>query len=307
MAKYQPGWTLLGQTVKRRRDRLGITQDQVSEAGGPSTATLRLIENAQANDPRSKTLWSLDRALGWQRGSAIGLVEGDIPPGAWPATFDEFVHDLIDYVSDTTRDEYDVPVSPRQRQLETQSGEPPDTNEDDAHRTPEERVVVGTATGSGGGIGISRSRAESPDQTDTIIGMIPELSMDDLDKVITAASSSRVTRARELSRSMGLPWPLRLRHNTLSKSQIEKMSPELHERWLILNRWYRRDHEAAVLALARHLDGGQSDSPFQANEPAVMAAKNTAAELLTLIDQVQGTATRMDDEPVLPIRRKDAK
>jgi transcriptional regulator with XRE-family HTH domain len=148
LSKYEPGWKLLGDTVRRRRDRLGITQEQVAEAGGPSAATLRLIENAQAKDPRSKTLFSLDHALGWRRGSAIGLVEGKAPAGGWEFNFDEFVEDLIDYVTDQSREQFDVPVSPRQRRFELPLGTTArsiDTPDLSSAQSPTERSGEGFA------------------------------------------------------------------------------------------------------------------------------------------------------------------
>lgn len=72
----QKDWDRLADTVTRRRDYLGLTQEQVAgKPGAPSTATLRNIENGTGTSYRAKTLWGLDAALLWKRGTAQYLVE----------------------------------------------------------------------------------------------------------------------------------------------------------------------------------------------------------------------------------------
>jgi hypothetical protein len=103
MERYTPGWALLGQTVQQRRARLG----------GPSTATVRIIESGAEGNYRSKTLMALDAALGWPRGASIGLVEGEVPTTSWWFTnFDEFVDFLIKDMGMDLRDRHDAPVIP---------------------------------------------------------------------------------------------------------------------------------------------------------------------------------------------------
>lgn len=90
----EPGWALLATAVRRRRDRLGITQEEVGARGGPSTATLRGIESGTGESFRPKTLYALDAALEWERGTSIALVEGEVPPEYF-LSFDEYVQTTI--------------------------------------------------------------------------------------------------------------------------------------------------------------------------------------------------------------------
>ena len=69
-------WHHLAQQVRDRREELGLTQENLAALGGPSTATLRLIENAAARSYRAKTLRQLEAALGWQEQSARRILAG---------------------------------------------------------------------------------------------------------------------------------------------------------------------------------------------------------------------------------------
>lgn len=73
----EPDWTRLGVAVRRRRERLGLTQQEVAAKGGPSTATMRQIEGGLTDGYRAKTLYQLDEALDWERGTCIAIVERD--------------------------------------------------------------------------------------------------------------------------------------------------------------------------------------------------------------------------------------
>jgi transcriptional regulator with XRE-family HTH domain len=65
--------------VKERREELGLTQEETAAAGGPSTATLRLIENCNAKSYRPKTFRQLDAALRWPPGAARRVLAGHDP------------------------------------------------------------------------------------------------------------------------------------------------------------------------------------------------------------------------------------
>lgn len=56
-----------------------MTQEEVATSGGPSTATLRLIENASPTTPRPKSLRQLENALEWAPGSYRALLAGGEP------------------------------------------------------------------------------------------------------------------------------------------------------------------------------------------------------------------------------------
>ncbi len=69
----------LGRLVRARRKELKLTQADVQKAGGPSTATLRLIEGGKHADIRPSTSGPLETALQWQLGSVDRVLAGDEP------------------------------------------------------------------------------------------------------------------------------------------------------------------------------------------------------------------------------------
>ncbi len=92
--KYEPGWGTLAVAVQQRRARLGMTQEDVASKGGPSTVTVRNIESGASTSFRARTLFQLDEALGWGKGTSQSIIEGDLPI-AWFGNFDGFVEDVI--------------------------------------------------------------------------------------------------------------------------------------------------------------------------------------------------------------------
>lgn len=72
----------LGRQIRARRKELRLTQAQVQNLGGPSTATLRLIENGKAQDFRRSTTDILETILGWETGTISAILWGqiDAPP-----------------------------------------------------------------------------------------------------------------------------------------------------------------------------------------------------------------------------------
>jgi transcriptional regulator with XRE-family HTH domain len=75
----QQGWSHLGQLVRERRTELGLTQAEIHSAGGPSAATLYLIETGRRGSYRPQVLRRLERALGWRAGSVRRALAGDQP------------------------------------------------------------------------------------------------------------------------------------------------------------------------------------------------------------------------------------
>lgn len=69
----------LGRLVRARRKELKLTQADVQKAGGPSTATLRLIEGGKHTDFRTSTSGPLETVLQWQLGSVDRVLAGDEP------------------------------------------------------------------------------------------------------------------------------------------------------------------------------------------------------------------------------------
>lgn len=69
----------LGRMVRERRKELKLTQADVQAKGGPSTATLRLIENGKHTDFRPATSQPLEDILQWQPGSIAAILKGQTP------------------------------------------------------------------------------------------------------------------------------------------------------------------------------------------------------------------------------------
>jgi hypothetical protein len=77
-------WKRLAHHVTARRNDLGLTQTQVAAAGGPSAATMRLIENALQPFYRPTLLGRLEAALRWQPGSVETILSGGDPTPTTP-------------------------------------------------------------------------------------------------------------------------------------------------------------------------------------------------------------------------------
>lgn len=78
-------WDRLAEFVRERRVDLGMTQEEVRAAGGPSTATMRLIEGALQSGYQPSTLRDLEKVLRWERGSVGVILAGGDPVPAGPA------------------------------------------------------------------------------------------------------------------------------------------------------------------------------------------------------------------------------
>ncbi|CAG7637090.1 helix-turn-helix domain-containing protein [Rhodococcus opacus] len=65
-----------GRIVRERREALGMTQDDVTAAGGPSDTTQTRIERAEGSEPTSTTRNRFDHALRWEPGSATRVWNG---------------------------------------------------------------------------------------------------------------------------------------------------------------------------------------------------------------------------------------
>lgn len=57
-----------------------MTQQRVTELGGPSTETLRLIEGAKQGGFSHSTLRKVDKGLGWPLGTALRFFKGEVSP-----------------------------------------------------------------------------------------------------------------------------------------------------------------------------------------------------------------------------------
>lgn len=72
-------WRRLARYVRDRRDDLGMTQEDVRAAGGPSTATMRLLEGALQESYQPVILQRLEKVLGWRRNSVQAVLAGGEP------------------------------------------------------------------------------------------------------------------------------------------------------------------------------------------------------------------------------------
>ena len=68
-----------GRIVRERREALGMTQDDVTAAGGPSDTTQTRIERAEGSEPTATTRNRFDHALRWEAGSASRVWAGGHP------------------------------------------------------------------------------------------------------------------------------------------------------------------------------------------------------------------------------------
>lgn len=71
MENEDPGsldWARLGRAIVAQRNRLGLSQEDISAAGGPSHATLRRIERGEPGPYQSRTLERLEAVLEWKVG-----------------------------------------------------------------------------------------------------------------------------------------------------------------------------------------------------------------------------------------------
>lgn len=69
-----------GQWIRQRRKELRLSQDEIRALGGPSTATLRVLESGKAGTPQIGTTWTLERILGWRPGAIrLAIEEGRRP------------------------------------------------------------------------------------------------------------------------------------------------------------------------------------------------------------------------------------
>ena len=87
-------WERLAGFVRERRTDLGMTQEDARAAGGPSTATMRLIEGALQESYQPSTLRDLEKVLRWERGSAAQILAGGdpVPLGGEPEPLPEPGH-----------------------------------------------------------------------------------------------------------------------------------------------------------------------------------------------------------------------
>lgn len=79
MSSQARDWRRLAEYVVTRRRALGMNQDDVKAAGGPSAATVRNIEGALNKSYKPHVIGRLERALRWEQGSIDSILAGGEP------------------------------------------------------------------------------------------------------------------------------------------------------------------------------------------------------------------------------------
>lgn len=79
MALLRGDMRRLADRVEQRRGELGLTQRDVQAVGGPSPATMSLIEGAQRESIQVGVAGKLERALQWAAGSVRAILAGGEP------------------------------------------------------------------------------------------------------------------------------------------------------------------------------------------------------------------------------------
>jgi transcriptional regulator with XRE-family HTH domain len=72
-------WARLGDAIRTRRVELELTQEDVAQAGGPSSALLRSLENKRATTLSRSKRRDLERALMWEPLSIDSVLAGGDP------------------------------------------------------------------------------------------------------------------------------------------------------------------------------------------------------------------------------------
>lgn len=72
-------WKRLGGYIKRRREQLRMSQQDMYARGGPSVATIRILEAGEQEGYRNRTYFQVEEALGWAQGSVEAILSGREP------------------------------------------------------------------------------------------------------------------------------------------------------------------------------------------------------------------------------------
>ena len=76
MENTSQDWARLAEALRTRRERLGLSQYDIAAAGGPSHQTLRNLEQAKPAQYQSRTFSSLEKILGWGKGTIADILAG---------------------------------------------------------------------------------------------------------------------------------------------------------------------------------------------------------------------------------------
>lgn len=84
MNRDPQAWAQLGAALARARQAQGLTQEEVAERAGCSTASVQSAEAGKVPKARMPyTVTQVATALGWPAGSVEAVLDGASPPGGW--------------------------------------------------------------------------------------------------------------------------------------------------------------------------------------------------------------------------------
>lgn len=79
-----PARVRLGRIIAEHRDSTQLTQAQLAYRADVATNTLFKLE--RGDKVKDKSMWAVERALGWPRGTMRRVLDGDEPPDPEPAS-----------------------------------------------------------------------------------------------------------------------------------------------------------------------------------------------------------------------------
>lgn len=70
----ETGWQYVGKLVRLRRERLGLSQQDLQQYGGPGVSTIGKVENGRQDNFPTRTQQQIEKALGWKLGQIAEII-----------------------------------------------------------------------------------------------------------------------------------------------------------------------------------------------------------------------------------------
>lgn len=115
-------WVEVGEVLRARREKRGLTQEQLSNESGVSVAIIREIEQHEVIRRRGpRTLSDLSRALGWPENYLAEIRDGHKPPdAAEPSPEEAALRSILGKLDEILADRLNEIVVPHLNQIERQ-------------------------------------------------------------------------------------------------------------------------------------------------------------------------------------------